>query len=71
MKVLSILYGIGMFCLTEVGELQIDCIPKKGLSIIGNACHLLNSHCKIGNGDAKNMSVMYSHHLCNLKIIVK
>lgn len=70
MKDLSILYGIGMFCLTEIGELQIDCIPKKGLSIIGNACHLLNSHAKIGNGDAKKI-VMSSHHLCNLKIIVK
>lgn len=45
-------YGIGMFCLTETGEQQIDWAPEKE----GKVCHLLNSHAKIYSGDVKNMA---------------
>ena len=51
-------YGIGVFCLTEAGEQQIDWVPDKDrtvLDAVGKACPLPNLRAKIDSANAKTM----------------
>ena len=51
-------YGIGVFCLTDAGEQQIDWLPDKDrtvLDVVGKACPLPNFRAKIDSATAKTM----------------
>ena len=49
-------YGIGMSCLTEAGEQQIDGVHKKDWTNVESHAIYFNSQATIDSGDAKNMA---------------
>ena len=48
-------YGIGVFCLLETGEQQIDRVPKKTLNFVEKACSLTSFQIRIDGASCKKI----------------